>query len=212
MKNTLYKIGITLLSIFGFIILITNLLSGVVSVIWLIYIGRFSLLVAGILTGVVFHFIYPFTMIPSLLISTLAVNMFEKGRKIGIILLLPAQILNYSILGIWIYYIDYTYLNSLVYQEASMLLILLWGYAVTMSPIKSMAKGDNGFGTALGILFVMLGYLTFVIEKYVLWLDDATAIATLIIIGSVFVLFSMFVIFMSLREDTKQIINIDELS
>lgn len=155
MKNILYwLLGLSLATLW-----IINFFAGIVGGIWLIVLGNIWFVVIAVVITFIMPYAFSLAMLPSLLLAPLITKAVEKENRFFTALLgLLMGGYNNFLLAFWA-----TYVFGFVVLSNDLPLIpaLLFGYAITMGPISSMARGegpDAGTGTTFGVLFVQISY------------------------------------------------------
>ncbi len=156
MKNILYGLlGLSLATLWIF-----NFFAGIVGGIWLIALGNIWFVVIAVVITFIMPYVYSLAMLPSLLLVPLLTKAVEKeNRFFTVVLGFLLGAYNNFLLAFWA-----TYVFGFIVLSNNLPLIpaLLFGYAIAMGPISSMARGegsDAGSGTTFGVLFVQVCYL-----------------------------------------------------
>lgn len=150
-----------LMTIMSIPILILNLTSGLIGVIWLIILGQWGIIIYGFVLGMVMPWAYSITVLPSMGIMFL-LDLFQKHKNIFLVSLTGyfGSLYSNATVAIWVYFVFVSFMNRA--DQTTAIPILLLGYSTMLSPLSYMAKADgpDNFGNKLGILLAMVCYLT----------------------------------------------------
>lgn len=160
------KLFLALLKISMASLWLFNFFTGIVGAIWLIFTGGWSLVILGLLYGVVMPWAYTIASLPTWIFIPLITKVSEKGMRLAVsILCFIISGYNNFIFSIWVIFIFSLLVNQ--YTHYPLIALLLWGYSVVMGPVGYMASKegpDAGSGTTMGVLFTQIAYLTLTIN------------------------------------------------
>jgi len=149
--------------------LLLNTFGGIVSGIWLIWVGNWSALLWGLGIGISLPFLLAFLLAPSLIVAMPAIYFTEKGLKS---LALPFLF----IAGSWTYvlmvYVSIAiflfFLSQLLAHTSSsdLLMTLLWSYSTAVAPWTYMAHKEQSDGGHFAAFFAQLFCLGLAIAIY----------------------------------------------
>lgn len=143
-----------------------NVFSGIIGGVWLLFSGGWSIVVLGVLYGLVMPWFYTIATLPTWLIVPLLSKASEKGKRFTVSILgFILSGYNNFILSMWVVFIFSFLANQ--YTDYSLIALLLWGYSVAMGPVGYMASKegpDAGSGTTMGILLTQIVYLILTIN------------------------------------------------
>lgn len=187
MNNFLTKSGAFLgYSLLGVMIFL-NFSSGIVSGIWLLFIGMWPILLLGFLYSFAMPFAYSIAAAPGLLLAAPLAKFAEKGNRAMVAILGFINIIYSDLLLLfWVYFV----FNSLVADASGTATIplILWGYSTVLGPLGYMARNEqDSIGTSLGIFFAQFCYIAIV----ALWLLGAEPQTYYIVLGILILAFSI---------------------
>ena len=145
------------------IVYIINTLGGLIGGGWLLYLGKWQLVVAGFVADFAFVFLFGLLMIPvySLLIKP-AINLAEKGSTF--LLMLVVLISSLIITGIATYWT--IFLFTLLFQIGvnlgqNLIPFMLWAYSIAVGPFTYLAyKETQGNSTGGQSSMVVTSFLS----------------------------------------------------
>lgn len=143
-ENFLY-LCIRFLLILAIPFTVLNLLSGIVSGIWLIFLGEWSMVGIGILSMLVSGMVLGFVMLPGLIFDAPAIYLTNKGYKLSGYFFGFLSIL-YTICVLTIWCILVLVYHTKQAEQNSIIPILFWSYNVAIVPIAWLAKKDSQSG------------------------------------------------------------------
>jgi hypothetical protein len=158
---------------------IMNLLGGLISGIWLAFLGHWGLIGYGFLIIAFASFGIGFAMMPSLLFAVPAMSLIEKGNNFfGYIFLLLSSLYTYGILTLWCILILTYYMNQV--DNDSIIPVLIWSYGVATGPIGFIAQKERNEYSVIATFFIKIAYFISIISIYFIGL---TFLNLLIIFG-----------------------------
>ena len=173
-RNLINKLMNAFLAVFGLLTIpigIVNLLGGIVSGIWLLFLGEWKALGIGIFSMLFATFFLGLVLAPSLLFSLPASRVMEKGKIIlGIILGSPGAFYTVGIMISWCYAVFQVFLNMA--DDNSRVPMLIWSYGVATGPWGYMASKESGGASEfnpsmLHTFFISAGYLLMILMTLV---------------------------------------------
>lgn len=165
---------------------IINLLGGIVSGIWLLFLGEWKALGLGIFSLFFAPLFLGFCLGPGLLFSLPAARVMEKGKiALGIMLGAPAAFYTVGVMVAWCYGVFQLFDNMA--NDSSRIPMLLWSYGVATGPWGYMASkesdGQGGFNpSVLHTFFISAGYLLMILMALVFGANIGTAIFALCLV------------------------------
>src|ERR1035437_1129092 len=87
------------------LVMLLNFSSGLVSIVWLLFLGQWKLLVIGFIIGIIMPLVYTVLALPSMGLMSVTIKLIEKKNKIGIIVALLGSIYEKILLFIWLVYV-----------------------------------------------------------------------------------------------------------
>ena len=144
---------------------IMNMLGGLISGIWLAFLGHWALIGYGFLIIAFASFGIGFAMMPSLLFAVPAMSLLEKGNKFfGYIFLLLSTLYTYVILTLWCLLILAYYMNQV--DNDSIIPVLIWSYGVATGPIGFIAQKEQNEYSMISTFFIQIAFLISIISIY----------------------------------------------
>jgi len=184
----------------SFPLIIINNFGGIIAGIWLLILGKWSLVFFGVITAFTGGFLLSFILLVPMIFTFPGMFFIEKDYKIlgyffnFLSLLTTIGIISFwCIASLWICYQKST--------PEAVIPALIWSYGVAIYPLLAMAEKerDNEF-TMLTILFVQLAYIAMLI---LLIIFNAYFLTGFIVFGSI-MLFAMFIeVTMAIYEERK---------
>lgn len=152
-----------LIAAFSVPLMILNMLGGVVSGIWLVFLGEWGAVGRGALLFCTSTFLLSFALMPSILFTTPALYYAERGKTFGLVFF--SALSNLYILALvmgWCYVILSHFMKDAT--ESSLIPRLIWSYGVATGPWAYMASKDQGPAgegstSALTVFFAEVAYL-----------------------------------------------------
>ena len=165
-------------------LMLMNFLGGILSGIWLAFIGEFSIIGIGLLVGLFGRFPIYIALMPGFLFPLLIAKLIKRDHhiRLGIILSIPATLFTVMVMVGWCYLVFS--LAFTLAAERHPIPILLWSYSVATSPWSYMAFEDQRLGkgeaSAMYSYFVSLAYLLMVLMRLIGGADFSTCFTALI--------------------------------
>lgn len=141
-----------------FMLALSSLFAGFISGIWLIGLGDWVAIGAGLAAGILMPFAYALVVRPLTGLTSLARRLSERGRKRGLyVLLFLSALYSNLVAASWVYCL-FAICVAHIRPETAVPL-LLWWYAVAMGPLAYLAReeSDEGHGFALTLLLGFAG-------------------------------------------------------
>jgi len=163
-----------------------NTMSGLVGGVWLLVIGQWRVVLAGVLFGLIMPFGYCIAFLPSLGLGALAALSFDRGlRAIGLLLSLLCWAVNNTVILVWTWYVFVTFTG--LKSQAVSAPLLLWTYAVVIAPLGYMASNepDNNLPSLLACLCAEVGAAALTI-LLLTGAETRTMSTSLVFLGCVF--------------------------
>ncbi len=145
-------------AISSFLALLT-VFGGIVSGIWLVVIGEWNFVLAGFIFSVVMPAIFAVACLPAIaLIALFLGNDVSLNRTISTILSFLNAFWVASLISVWTLFVFHYFMSNS--NNNSFILLSLFGYSITMSPLVYMAEKEveNSIGTAFGIILAVVLY------------------------------------------------------
>ncbi len=147
-----------LLEVLGTPIAILNVLGGIISGVWLVILGEWSLIGYGILNMIFGALIIPLAMVLGLFFDTRLVRELEEGNEF------KAYIFGFltTLYTIGVFTIWCIFVLAFFYEKAysnSIIPILIWSYGVALAPITFMAQKENNEYGMITTFFLEIAYV-----------------------------------------------------
>ena len=144
-----------------------NFGGGIVGIIWLAVLGKWSLLGIGLISIFIFSFGLPLALVPAFLFAASGRVALEREKYvIGFLCLTAGNLWTLAVMTVWCVSCFYVALSN-YYSGGSIWPYLLWAYGMATSPLAHMAakKGETGsiagaFGVCIGAIAI-IGVLLF---------------------------------------------------
>jgi len=167
-------------------LMLMNFLGGILSGIWLAFIGEFSIIGIGLLVGLFGRFPIYIALMPGFLFPLLIAKLIKRDHhiRLGIILSIPATLFTVMVMVGWCYLVFSSAFT--LAAERHPIPILLWSYSVATSPWSYMAFEDERLGkveastTYSNTYFISLAYLLMVPMRLIGGADLTTCFTALI--------------------------------
>lgn len=165
---------------------ILNLLSGVVSGVWLIFLGEWFMVGFGILIMLVSGMILGFAMLPGLIFGAPAISLTNKGYIFGFLSILYTI----CVLTVWCILVLVYYTKQA--EQNSIIPVLFWSYNVAIAPIAWLAKKDSQSGNEYATIMTFFIGAAYILNILVILLigvsppDILLLFVFVMLIGAVF--------------------------
>ena len=154
--KTLGTISIAAISSF---LALLAVFGGIISGIWLIIIGEWNVVLAGFIFSVVMPAIFAVACLPVITsIALLLGNDLSPNRTITTVASFLTAFWVALLISVWTLFIFHYFMSNS--DNNSFILLSLFGYSITMSPLVYMAEKEteNSIGTAFGIILAIASY------------------------------------------------------
>jgi S1-C subfamily serine protease len=145
-------------------ILVTNTLAGVVAAIWLLFLHEWRIVLGGFFLSLTMPYWWLLAALPGMGLGLIAAVLFErKWWPIGLIPGVLGLLWNAAALIAWV---TGVFLLCLRHSpESGLIPMLLWGYAIAVSPVAYMASHEPADAVAshMGVLMVEVAYVVLVV-------------------------------------------------
>jgi len=145
-------------------LIIMNLLGGIVALIWLICLGQWRVIFAGLLSFLCATFLISFALAPGFLFGLVAVAVSSKKPDSRFVLVTSAalsQLYTTAVITAWGSIVLYFCLRMAT--PSSLLPVLLFGYEVATGPWAALAardqQSDSRSNSVFHVLFLSVGYV-----------------------------------------------------
>ena len=144
-------------------LMILNSLGGIVSAVWLLLLGEWRLIVAGLLVSLAGNFCLRIAFLPSVLIGAPALYLASKEKwTISNILMLPSILYINAVMTAWCGIVFYFYTLDSTLPDFVPRMIWTYGIATgTLSYLAMKGPSDENAptGLAIAVLFAQIGYV-----------------------------------------------------
>jgi hypothetical protein len=151
-----------LMGIFQLPIVLLNTVGFIVSAIWLLIIGEWRSVVAGIAMSFFAPFLLGLALLPALIFGAPAMFLARRGVTIGLYFfsflgsLYTAVIITVWCVGVAIYFLE----NA---SSSAFWPTLVWSYGVATSPWTYMAQREDAIPAMLAAFFAQLAFLAMMV-------------------------------------------------
>lgn len=156
-------VGIFKTVMWGFIVL--NYFGWLVAAIWLAIRGEWGAIGMGIAGSMIMPTVYMVAGLPALLlVLPIASACIESGKQVVGLTLMGANLIYNSALVLgWTWFVFHFFEDRATHN--TIIPMLLWGYAVTVSPLGYMASKEapDAIGTTLAVLMAQVAYVSLVV-------------------------------------------------
>jgi len=168
-------------------IIVLNVISGIVSGIWLIILGQWKIVVAAILISLFVLFVYlivAMIQMPLVLLMSYAV---ERSKKT---LAMFSGFLNlfigYAIILFYVFMVLVKVIEISIKTNLNIIPLLLLGYSVATGPFSYLAskEREDSFGSFIAVFIAQISYLLFAITVLLNISPIALPIILLIVFGT----------------------------
>lgn len=167
-------------------ILFLNFFGGIISGIWLLFLGQWKLVIGALFFTIFVTWAYSIVAIVQMPLLALLAYAQEKNKKTlclvsGFITIL----ISHAIILFYVFFV----LNKAILISASkdlnIFALLLFGYGVATSPLSYMASkgGPDAFGALLGVFVAQISYLLFAVAYLLNYPAISIPIILLIVFG-----------------------------
>jgi len=178
-------------------LIILNIFSGIAGGIWLIIIGQWKLIVAGLIFSSIMPWIYAIINLPEIGLGFLAASAWEKGSKLNFSILgFLGSIYNYAVLSIWSLFVLLFIIQRI--ESGNFVPYFLWAYSTIMAPLGYMASKEppDSTGTSMGLFFTEIYFIVLAI----LWILSIPFKSIILITSCLIIFFSLIVIIIAVSE------------
>ena len=153
----------TLAKIFQLPIMLLNVFGTIGAVIWLLVIGEWRWVVAGILTIIVAPFVLGLALLPSIVLGSPAIYFAKRRITIGVYFFsFLTSIYTYGLISAWCGGVTLYFMKEASPQ--SFWPLLVWSYCVATSPWTYMAQKDDGsIASFLAAFFAQASFIVMMV-------------------------------------------------
>lgn len=179
----------TLFALLSIPLMLMNVFGGIVSGIWLAFLGEWRLIFIGLLVAVSGTLPISIALLPSILFALPAAKLVERGyMALAVVLTVPSALYTVAVMSGWCYLVFSAAFTFAAERHA--VPILLWSYGVATGPWTYMAsKEDRGAEepgvSTLYAFFISLAYLLMIFIRLFGGADFATCFTGLIVVMGV---------------------------
>ncbi len=165
-------------------IMLLNLLGGIVSGIWLAFLGEWGEIGRGLFFMIFAGFFIGFALMPGLLFAAPAAMAMEKGRKIlGMFFGSLSVLYTVIFITIWCLWVMWLFMSSATNE--SLIPMLIWSYGVALAPLMWLAQKDQeGGGNEFSIFTTFFAQVSYILAM-ILFLAGATLGAIGLVFGAI---------------------------
>ena len=184
-------------------IAILNMLGGIVSGIWLAFLGEWGAIGRGLIIMVISGFAISFALMPALLFAAPAAIAIEKGKKIiGAIFGSLSVLYTVALITVWCIWIMVMFASSAT--ENSLVPLLIWSYGVALGPWMWLAQKDqHGGGNEFSIFTTFCAQIAYILAMIMVFVG-ATLGTIVISFGAIMLIGSIIQISIVFYSETKR--------
>jgi hypothetical protein len=139
-------------------LMILNMFGGIVSGIWLICLGEWSVIGLGIASLFASTFLLGLAMTPAMLLTVLAAKCAEKNRGWGLILFGSLTALyQYILIAVWCLMVFFLIANNAT--DRTVIPRMIWAYGMAIGPWAYMASREQGVAATIIVFFTAVSCL-----------------------------------------------------
>jgi hypothetical protein len=143
--------------------MVLNLFGFVGSAIWLLIIGEWRSVVAGLFITIAAPFFLGLAMLPSLALTGPSVYFAKRSITIGVYFFsFLASIYIAALITAWCGGITFYFLSNV--PSHGFWPMLIWSYGVATSPWTYMAQKDNSIGSMLAAFFAQVAFIVMMLS------------------------------------------------
>lgn len=148
----------TLFAIFQLPIVILNFFGFVISGVWLLVIGQWGSVVAGLFISMFAPFGLGLTLLPGALIGGPGIYFANRGLTIGVYFFgFLSSVYTYVLITVWCGGLTYYFMRDA--PSHAFWPMLIWSYGVATSPWSYMAQKDQAIPSFLAAFFAQVAYI-----------------------------------------------------
>jgi len=152
-----------LFAIFQLPIVVLNALGFIVSGIWLLVIGQWRLVVAGLVVSIFAPFLLGLALLPGILIGAPGIHLANRGVTIGVYFFgFLSSAYTYVLIAAWCEGITFSFLHDA--PSHAFWPLLIWSYGVATSPWSYMAQRDQSPVSILAAFFAQVAFIVMMIS------------------------------------------------
>lgn len=152
----------TLVNIFLLPIMILNIFGFIGSAIWLLVIGQWRSVVAGIFIAFVANFVIGLALLPGLALGAPAIYFAKRRITIGVYLFgLLSSIYTFVLITAWCAAVTFYFLRDA--SGGAYWPLLIWAYGIATAPWTYMAQKDESIPAFIATFFMQTAYIVMMI-------------------------------------------------
>jgi hypothetical protein len=172
-----------LVKIFQLPIMLLNFFGFIVAIIWLLVIGQWGSVVAGVFTIFIASFVLGLALLPGMIISAPGIYFANRRITIGIYFFgFLAGVYTYAVITAWCGGVTFYFLRNA--PSHAFWPLLIWSYGVATSPWTYMAQREQSIAAFLAAFFAQVGFIMMMI--FGVDLVDSLQIFALVMVVGVF--------------------------
>jgi len=174
-------------TLFSIPLMVMNLLGGIVSFVWLVFLGEWTVVGYGIVGLIISSTCISLAMTPGTLLSVSATTLKEKKNESGSRLFsFLSGLYGVTVFSLWC--LGVLFLFSKLINADSFIPVLLWSYVIATAPIATMAKTEKNRNYYITAFFAQMAYvvvIAMIVISKVSLLDVSIVFAFVMSIGLV---------------------------
>lgn len=152
----------TLVNIFLLPIMILNVFGFFGSSIWLLVIGQWRSVVAGIFVFFISNFVLGLALMPGLLVGAPGIYFAKRRITIGVYLFgFLSSLYTYVLITAWCGAITFYFLHDA--PAGAFWPLLIWAYGVATAPWTYMAQRDESIAAFIATFFMQVAYIVMMV-------------------------------------------------
>jgi len=178
-----------LITIFQLPIIILNFFGFIIAGIWLLVIGQWSSVIAGILTVIAASFLLSIALLPGMIIGAPGVYFANRRVTIGVYFFgFLASVYTYAVITVWCGGVTIYFLRDA--PSHAFWPLLVWSYGIATSPWTYMAQKEQSVTAFLAAFFTQAAFIVMMV-CVALGLDLLSAMQVFVLVIAAGVIFHM---------------------
>jgi hypothetical protein len=189
LKDKLYVIDdifSKILSAISIPIIFLNFFGGIISGIWLLFLGQWKLVLGAVFFTIFVPYAYSIVLLIQMPLASLIVFAKNKNKKkLGLTAGFISLLIGHVIILIYVFFVLAKVISIYESKNLNVIALLLFGYGVATSPFGYMAskEGPGAIGSFLSVFVSQISYIILAIAYLFNYLVIAIPIILLIVFG-----------------------------
>jgi hypothetical protein len=152
----------TLFNIFQIPIVVLNVFGFVISGVWLLVIGQWGSVVAGLVTAMFAPFLLGLAILPSMIFNGPTLYFAERRVTIGVYFFgFLSSVYIYTLIAAWCSAVTFYFLRDA--PPHALWPLLIWSYGVATSPWSYMAQRDQSVASFYSVFFTQVAFIVMMV-------------------------------------------------